>query len=370
MTYSVSFHASFWVRNFSFGYGTDEGFDFDSDNPSIDISVRPATQADMELRGIGAWCEVKRTLPADEPSAQFIAALCKGIYLAGPDTPIVTPYDHGGQRLIEEDGRVRDDFFVQRQMLPPQVIELFDQAYSMLANDQSRFVRLVRWRKSLGGAPQPYEGAATVRWKALDAPYAIAPYQPFPLFWRNPIEIGWDEESAAAFRETWAAHDDEPTGHEMLREAENLLATAHRSAFLVGYAALEIGIKNHLTAMLPRTSALITHIPSPPLEKLFKAVLPEVHPELAKIDWKKMPLLKPLHVLTESRNALAHRGTEIDREKVADYLDVIHDLLYVLDALRGHAWARKLLYSQDAMDFMRWSGLALARVQIRIKDFS
>ena len=55
------------------------------------------------------------------------------------------------------------------------------------------------------------------------------------------------------------------------------------------------------------------------------------------------PHIKRVQQLVELRNKVAHTGKiPIEAEPIAGYLELVSDLLYLLDVLAGHDWAKSL----------------------------
>jgi hypothetical protein len=61
------------------------------------------------------------------------------------------------------------------------------------------------------------------------------------------------------------------------------------------------------------------------------------------LDWEKLkPLFKIIQRLAEDRNRLTHKGEMPARalENLPETLATVSDLLYILDVLEGHEWAK------------------------------
>lgn len=135
-------------------------------------------------------------------------------------------------------------------------------------------------------------------------------------------------------------------GHELLCEAGSLVFSAPRSATLIGFSALEVGIKEHCKKMYSETRWLLENTQSPPLAKLLKSFIPEIHKNLGwdTTDWKIgfKNYIRLTQEWTEVRNKLAHGGSfEKTEEELKYFLNTVSEILYLLDFLSGVEWANE-----------------------------
>lgn len=133
-------------------------------------------------------------------------------------------------------------------------------------------------------------------------------------------------------------------GHDLLREAWRIHESNPRAAVIVAVAAIETGVKQFLASQLPQTEWLLRNLPSPPLHKLLRDLLPTV-PSKAK-GYNTLPALdsstvRAVKEAVEKRNALVHVGeAEVGEEWLATLFREARRLLYELDYHSGHDWAR------------------------------
>jgi SOS response associated peptidase (SRAP) len=95
----------------------------------------------------------------------------------------------------------------------------------------------------------------------------------------------------------------------------------------------------------PDANWLVKEMPSPPIHKMLRTYIPKLHLHQGKplADWQKLaPLFKAIGELAEDRNVLTHTGEMTARasDNLPVTLKVISDLLYILDVLEGHEWAK------------------------------
>jgi hypothetical protein len=127
-------------------------------------------------------------------------------------------------------------------------------------------------------------------------------------------------------------------------EAEELAWSHPRSALVVSLAAVEVGIKEVISALIPEASWLVENIPSPPLERLVTDFLPTLPvrghlPGTSRVDPKK-ELLDELKKAVRLRNELIHTGrSSPDGAWLDDWLALGSSLLYAFDSYSGKAWA-------------------------------
>jgi hypothetical protein len=137
---------------------------------------------------------------------------------------------------------------------------------------------------------------------------------------------------------------EEPLAHELLREAAVALAGSPRSALLLTATALETGVKAHAAKLVPHAGWLLSEMPSPPIYKMWKDYLPNIHASTGLVDWAKLKSLsKAAQKLAQYRNALTHAGKMPEEALAAlpDLMNSVSDMLYVLDVLEGHQWAKE-----------------------------
>ena len=152
-----------------------------------------------------------------------------------------------------------------------------------------------------------------------------------------------DDWAEADKNELWASQEKfRPLQHELYQEAFSLYKTVPRSAVLIGYTALEVGVKKHCQKLRPDNTWILGNIQSPPLPKIIKEYLPLIHDQIDQGKWEKESKQKrsTIHSWMEIRNALAHGG-EFNRHNDAlrSFLVAVKQFLYLFDVLEGHKWA-------------------------------
>jgi hypothetical protein len=135
----------------------------------------------------------------------------------------------------------------------------------------------------------------------------------------------------------------QPLGHDLLREAWRIHESNPRAALVVAIAALETGLKQFIGSQLPQTDWILRNLPSPPLHKIVRDLLPTIpsratgHTTFAGADSAAVRVVREA---VERRNSLVHVGqVDIDREWLTTLFQVARRLLYQLDYHAGHEWA-------------------------------
>ena len=135
----------------------------------------------------------------------------------------------------------------------------------------------------------------------------------------------------------------QPLGHSLLREAWNNRENSPQSALVIGIAAAEVGFKEAVSDLLPVTTWLMDHVPSPPLDKMlreFMETLPARQTISGTVCRPPKSVITAIKQGIELRNAVVHRkAEELDEAVIEKTLNAVRDLLYLLDYYRGETWA-------------------------------
>lgn len=232
--------------------------------------------------------------------------------------------------------------------LPSPLRDMLDGGMTELARAAGRTLRLMRWHWQLPGEPNPFR-----LWCFSWSPDGTN-WQDLP--WKTPLLpaafVTTLRASETREREIASALEsgaDEPTGHELLREALHLVGDSPRSALIVGIAAAEIGFKEFVGLRVPAASWLVTETPTPPLLAMLTRYLPDLLKQLTLIPLYQFvegkekgsyidPVLRELDRGIAMRNRLAHKPVgPPDAEDVKSVLAAVQDLLGMLDYYSGRA---------------------------------
>lgn len=146
----------------------------------------------------------------------------------------------------------------------------------------------------------------------------------------------------------------EPLGHELLREARARKFADPRSSLLLAVTAAEVGMKEIVSDLCPDTTWLVENLPSPPVVKMLRELLPILPAKAAFGEKVLPPSEKALKVLTDAvnmRNRLTHTGRQrIEYEKLDEILTTVQDMLRLLDYYRGYTWALDYMSAESRQD--------------------
>lgn len=281
-------------------------------SPEIRIDIRSQNAPGTHHEGYdNLECKADCVFPASSDVAAFVDRLGHGEYLPIPGTPITFPVRVRGEERIDSQGRILGTRTIPFEIYPAPVQVLWTQAYDTLTQAQGRFLRLLRWHQDIDGAHQPYDWQPALYWRSgkrfPDAEHYATQEPQSPRAWgtsdiRGGHDVVWDDGHAAAIRELWDLGATQPVSHELLCEARRLAADgSHRGALLMAATAVETGVKDHIGHLRPHTQWILSKAPSPPIDKLLREYIPEMHGSSGIVsEWKHFaPLWTRCKKLTE-----------------------------------------------------------------------
>ncbi len=341
----IGFLLDGWLQGVMFNPAKAEGLSFEIKGPNdLVLSVRPMHPDDDafgDRRGI--TCKIRGVFSATQDQRDFVAALLQRRFTPYKGMPIKLPYVKHGQEQISADGTMREGFSLPFESYPDGLKILCDEARGLLLSVITRFVKLLIWNLRLE-APPNFIQTHALYWQIEKGTYSGVGLKRQSIEALSPPGITWDENDQEELRLLWDSKADEPLAHELLREARALSDSSPRSALLILATAVEIGVKAYIMLTAPQTVGLVDTMPSPPIYKLFKDYLPSLHDHVGKqVPWwtTLKNLFTSCQKLFDDRNVLTHgRSTSVDSTKLAAYIGTASDLLYILDVLQGHIWAR------------------------------
>jgi len=362
---SASDHVDFLVlvrvRGFFFNPHRPEGVTFRAENPSAHISVKPA-QPDQDGSGRrhGLDCRVYSSRAIAAELKTFAEALLGRQFKMYPEAPISLPLIGDMKQLIDPTGKLSEGFELPLELYPPALQSICDEVGAELRSTLERFFKLIRWQQEIDGPHDVFEGEPALYWKTSpEGEYNLVGRRQRQFIGKSPAGIEWGEIDRNDFSQLWANADAaEPLGHELLREAQEAVQSAPRSALLLAASALEAGVKMHIARLSPETAWLMTEAPAPPVFKMLRDYLPQLHASkgVALPEWGKLlSLFRQAEDLAVCRNKLTHRGEMPDEvvTRMQRFLATVSDLLYVLDFIEGHKWARENV-NLDTQRLLGW----------------
>ena len=355
MTKQIHFLFSRRLDGYVFNPHRPEGLRFTDVAKGVDIQVHSeGEEGDFGYGHSSLAIRAKLSYDATERQIGFVDTLLNERTVKPDETPMVLPYSAGRKEMVSSEGKIAKGYSPTSDFLPRRLQKLCISAGEELEKHVVRFIRLLRWLEKASGPVMVREDRDPrfgLYWKTTQASYRSVPWPRQGPFTHNGDGFGgltWSEEDQHAFGQLWGAENEhEPLGHQLLREAIGIATHNSRSALLICYSALEVGIKQHISKCAPDASWLAKYAPAPPLFNILRDYLPQLHNDNPAFEkWEAIkPELSLVAKFVEDRNRLAHRGEEISGS-LDNYLRVTGDLLYAFDVFEGHTWAKSCVSSQ------------------------
>jgi hypothetical protein len=306
------------LRGFFFNPHRPDGLIFRAEAPRAHISIKPA-HPDQDGSGLhrGLECRAYGSRTLDPELRAFASDLIDGRFRMLPEAPIKLPLIRDKKQLIDVTGKLAEGFSPPRELYPPALQSICDEVAVELHSELERFFKLVRWQQEIDGPHDVFEWEPMLYWKVSpEGRYHAVGTRQREWIGRSPAGIEWSETDQLEFQQLWARADAiEPLGHELLREARGSALSAPRSALLLAASALEAGVKMHIARLAPETEWLMMEAPAPPIYKMLRDYLPQLHTSkgIGLAEWSKLrPLFKEAEELAQYRNKLTHIGAMPD----------------------------------------------------------
>jgi len=353
-----------------------QGIDF---IPYLDKGFRIVllpTQPDGDAFGsnMGLTCKVYKSFPATNEQILFVNSYINKSKILRLAEGISLPYISNEKTLIFHDGTFGEGYRPRRYLCPSDILSLLEIAETELSEKVDRFLKLLRWRQYCD-SPGDIIKHKSLYWKVGQGDYSLAPLDGGPSqevsFWAM-FGIRWSDRYLVDFQNIWKDDNiSEPLGHTLLREAAELSGKSPRSSILMMTAALETAVKTHICKIAPDTSWLIEKTPSPPIFKILKDFIPLIYRQHGKelIFWDKVkPSIVKVQKLIEIRNIIAHTGKmPEDIGSIQIYIDLVSDILYLIDVLEGHEWAKSLV-GNELRKSLGWPDPIEGRIKLTVSD--
>lgn len=219
------------------------------------------------------------------------------------------------------------------------------QVHTELYNYIMRTIDVFRWRYSKYGKHNPLLNGA-MAWSYDGTSWKIVPQNiqmNFSGFAEPPIPQDASQEVSKIVKEGFT----EPVGHELYREARFLSSNNPRSSVVVAIAAIEVGIKECIGALVPNSQWLVSNIASPPIVRILTEYLPQL-PAKNKIKGEVLPpprqIIDILKKGVSIRNNITHKGGPAPKHHtIEEIFSAVKDTLWLLDFYSGHQWAFKYI---------------------------
>ncbi|WP_441279841.1 hypothetical protein [Bradyrhizobium sp. 63_E2_N1_3] len=337
------------LRGFFFNPHRPDGIAFQAEIPPVNVSIKPA-DPNEDGSGLhhGLECRAYGSRTVDPELQAFATDVMNRRFRMYPKATIKLPLVRDKKQLIDANGKLTKGFELPLELYPPALQTICDEVASELRSALERFFKLIRWQQEIDGPHDVFEREPILCWRVSPSgDYRIVGRRQREWIGRSPAGIEWSVADQRDFNELWAKVEaEEPLGHELLREAQGAVHSAPRSALLLAASALEAGVKMHIARIAPETEWLMMEAPAPPVVKMLRDYLPQLHASkgIGLAEWEKLrPLFKEVEELAKRRNKLTHSGA-MPKEVISNmpsFLSMVSDLLYVLDIVEGNEWARE-----------------------------
>ena len=258
--------------------------------------------------------------------------------------PKVLSYLKNTAKTVE---RVRIDYF------PQPFKDYIQNVRSELHDIIKRTVEIYMWRCGIPGAHNPlFNGGMSFsidgnKWNII--PPGIKVHTHAAAILQAPERI------SLSIKKLIKSDQDQPSGHQLYREAQFLRNTNPRISIVVAISALEVAVKECISKLNPSSHWLLENLPSPDVRKLINEYIPKLLFETTL--GKVLPLPKFLNDTLRKgiqiRNQVAHLGSQApSRESTDKILSAVQDTLWLLDFCSEHDWAIEYI-SKDTRDHIK-----------------
>jgi hypothetical protein len=292
-------------------------------------------------------CEVETTFSPTRAVTAALTDLAAGRLPTGHLPRDQWTKDHS--REIDSDGNILGDWVLPLYLMPESLRTFANRLDAEIHGAVTDAVGILRWRSRTLGPRHPLS-STFIEW-TLDG----ETWHPMPVSGDATLgdvsRLDVTTATAAELQALLDASQLEPLAHALFREAWSQRYANPSSSFLIGMAALEIGVKHYIAACVPAATWLAEHVPSPPVVQILVEYLPTLDPPVGGSPMVQLDpegdVIKTLKIAVTKRNELAHRGVEMSHDRLRKTLRAIRNVLWMLDVARGYAWAEDYLAPLD-----------------------
>lgn len=294
-------------------------------------------------------CKVYQRFEASRDQIAFVDALIEHRRMIGVSDSIRLPLVKHGRTCIGSDGCLVDGFFPCRHECPREIECEINHVENLLVGHLERFLKLMRWRQNCDSGSKIINHTS-LYWNTGQSLFHLVPLIGRRSDYSTRCSVGFSHEveDLRDLENLWGEISlTEPLGHALLREARSVCEDSALSAWLIMTAGLETAIKTTISRIAPDTNWLMEEVSAPPIKKLLKDYLPEIC-EKRGISLDFWPSLKghfkKLESIVTVRNKIAHTGRlPSDAVSLGEAMEIAEDILYILDVVNGHEWAKCFL---------------------------
>lgn len=317
--------------------------DLDDDNAKLKFAVWYGTLPHQPKRRLHCEYTVFKKTPTRV--SETLLALCEDRLIL--DSPIQEgiPWISPMGEYIDIEGNVKPGVVVPVSMLPRCAKPWIQDLKRELSQSLEELVKCVRWTQDSSGGHQP-TGFVSFCWsKDGDDWHAVPHDMGVKVSRLKNIRLSPSDLSLAL--DLHGRKEFEPLGHELVREANQLVRGSPRSALLIAFTALEAGLKSTYIHFVPDAKRLVEEMPSPSVMKLMDDILPQIFKTKA-VPQNFFPVTKEekstVQKWVSMRNRTAHGASQkIKISELEEFVKFVSVILYRLDYCMGHTWVASLI---------------------------
>lgn len=217
------------------------------------------------------------------------------------------------------------------------ISNLLNEKLSASKNTIQQLFNARLWRMGGGTAPSRTTNNYNIKWRIDNSRWGKVFWMDNELIPRVYAYTNFETAEEAVSELTQAYKSAEPLAHNILSESLRNYYSQPRSSFLLACVGLEVGIKHACQIQSSPLNYFVNNVPSPPVVQIFRDYFPlKFHCTINK------KVLEELKAIVQIRNRLAHQGEiTITKKRVLDSIELIKKLLYMIDYLNGHKWAKE-----------------------------
>lgn len=250
--------------------------------------------------------------------------------------------DIGKKATLLEHLKIRDGEDCELDSFPEELANYLKQVKANATQRVKSFVSVLRWRFNLDSKAKPISSLNAYCSRSLDGPWIYISDLEYRINFGVDKRVSIENVISPDFLEFFGSSDSEPIGHELYREARDILSVSKRGALVLGVASVEVRLKELIGESFPNVNWLITEVQSPPLVKIFKHYIPELFEEhkISIDSFRKTKHMTQITKAIELRNNISHRGADADKGWiVVDFIDSAEQFVWFCDFLAGYHWA-------------------------------
>jgi hypothetical protein len=283
---------------------------------------------------------------------EFVKTLQSGRYIK--QSGVELPFCYHGHEIVSVDGKFNPHQLLPARFLPIQLKEISEAADLRLRNSILRAIKIFRWRFG-GESPSDPVTMSALYWNAGMKMASIVPGQygtavATTIAFMQATQPYLDE----ANRLLQSDSLEEPFSHQLHCQACELYKASHEEgAIVMAFVSLETRLKQFVCEKSEVLKLIFEKMQSPDVHRIFLDIVPKVS-GLRPENWKLKHLSVPVQHLMQARNQLVHTGKVKSNQDLPDnYLEVVKEVLYLIDVLEGHDWA-KVHLSRATLDCLGW----------------